>query len=81
MRKIGQRQAQYYRKQYLELQKLLADQKNRWKSDWVPGWTNIASIRLEPADFAKIATARLLGHAVVVQVQYSDQVNFYADKL
>jgi hypothetical protein len=81
MRKIGQRQARYYRKTYLELTKQIADQKNRWKQDWAPGWINIASVRLDPEEYAKIATARLLSHAVVVTADSGYVIKFYADKL
>jgi hypothetical protein len=80
-RKISQRQAQYYRKQNLELTKTLADQKNRWKSDWDPGWVNIETLSIPDVSFAKITTARLLSHTIIVTSDIGNQLRFYAVKL
>jgi hypothetical protein len=80
--KISQRQARYYRKRTMELESILARQKHRWSLDWAPGWVNIEALILNDSAFAKVDTARKLGHAVVVSPgsKYNEIV-FYAEKL
>ncbi len=81
-RKISQDDARRFKKRCEELERILAMQKNCWRSEWSYGWVNISNIRLEPSEFAKIATARLLKHAVLVQAD-SDRstIKLYADSL
>jgi hypothetical protein len=81
MQKIGQKQAAFYRKRAMELERVLAYQKNRWAGTFSPGWVNIATLTLADTSYAKIETARLLGHAVLVVPDINNQVRFYADKL
>lgn len=79
---ISQRQARLYRKQVLEMKDIFSRQRNRWSSDWSPGWVKIETILLSDTSFAKITTARLLGHAIVIVPQGdSNKVMLYADKL
>ena len=79
--KISQRQAQFYRKENLRLMKEQADWRNRWKADWADGWINITTVKLDDTEFAKITTARLLKHAVVVTTDSGNLIRFYADRL
>lgn len=79
--KISQRQASYYRKRCMELEEILSRQRNRWASDWSPGWVHIESLTLADASFAKVTTARLLGHAVVLIPGNGTSVMLYADRI
>jgi hypothetical protein len=79
--KISQRQARYYRKRTQDLEGVLARQKQRWATEWSPGWINIESIRLPDASFARIDTARKLGHAVIAVPRDNNEILFYAEKL
>jgi hypothetical protein len=79
--KISQREARRLQKRVYELECVLNRQKNRWASDWGAGWVNIESLILTPESFAKVATARLLGHAVVIIPSTDNAVRLYADKL
>lgn len=79
--KISQRQARYYRKRTQGLEGVLARQKQRWAREWSPAWINIESIRLPDASFARIDTARKLGHAVIAVPRDSNEILFYAEKL
>jgi hypothetical protein len=79
--KISQRQARRDRKRLEEVEAILARQKNRWSSEWVAGWINIETLAVPEISFAKIATARLLGHAVIVTPDSGNSVRFYAVKL
>jgi hypothetical protein len=81
MKKISQREAKSLRVRVLELERILEKQKDRWASDWSEGWINIATVRLEPVDHAKIKTARLLHHAVVALPEGTDIIRFYAESL
>lgn len=81
MKKIGQAQAAYYRKRAIELERVLDNQRNRWAGSFRPGMVNIATLSLSDTSFAKIETARLLGHAVIVIPDINNQIRFYADKL
>ena len=79
--KISQSQARYYRKKNMELMKVLADQKNRWSTDWGEGWVNIETLNLTPESYGKVKTARALGHAVVVVTDGGTTVRLYAERL
>lgn len=79
--KISQRQARYFRKRALELEAVIDRQKQRWSGEWAPGWVNIETLTLSDVSFAKIATTRSLGHAVVVIADSEKRIRFYADKL
>lgn len=81
MKKIGRRQAMWYRKEAMRLEMVLANQRNRWASEFRPGMVNIETLTLSDASFAKIETARKLGHAVIVIPDSGNRVLFYADKL
>ena len=81
MKKIGQRQARFYRKTNLELMQQIAQLKNRWRSDWLPGFVHIETLTLTPESIAKVTTARLLGHAVILVPGTGNTVLLYADKL
>lgn len=81
-KKISQRTARMYKKRCEEMERILSRQRNRWASEWAAGWINIETLILEPASFAKVATARLLKHAVVLQCGDDGRtVRLYADQL
>ena len=80
--KISQRQARADRKRLIELERILRDQKNRWKMDWMPGWLNIETLSVAKITHAKLATARVLGHAVIAVPDSRDNIiRFYAEPL
>ena len=81
MKKISQRQARYYLKEGLRLTREMASWRNRWAAGWAGGWVNIASLKVDDAEYAKITTARLLKHAVVVVPDNGNILRFYADPL
>lgn len=81
MKKIGQRQAAWYLKRVKELERQIERQKNAFIGDFGPGWVNIEALQLTPESFAKLKTARLLGHAVVCVTSGSNTVYLYASKL
>jgi hypothetical protein len=80
-KKISQRDALMYRKRVEELESILERQKSRYSSEWSPGFVNIESLTLSDLSYAKIATARILNHAVVAVCDVGNRVRFYADKL
>ena len=80
-KKISQAMARMYQRNCAEMESILSRQRNRWASDFAPGWINIQSLTIDDASHARIATARLLKHAVVVQVDSGNIIRFYADKL
>jgi hypothetical protein len=80
--KISQRQARADRKRVVELESILRNQKNRWKTDWTPGWLNIETLSVPEITLAKISTARVLGHAVIAVPDSRDNIiRFYAEPL
>lgn len=79
--KISQSDARWYKKRADEAESTLRNQRNRWASEFRPGWVNIETVILEPTSFAKISTARLLGHAVIVVADSDNRIRFYAEKL
>lgn len=80
--KISQARARYYKKRMEEMDTILRRQKNRWALEFAPGWVNIEAICLTPESYAKLSTARLLGHAVVVvPANRGTEVRLYADRL
>jgi hypothetical protein len=81
MRKLSQREARRIKKRVGELELRLKQQRDRWSSDWGPDWVNIETLTLTPESFAKIKTARLLGHAVILLPHNGTQVLVYADRL
>lgn len=82
MAQISQRQAREYRRRMIEAEATLQRQKSRWVSEWTPGWVNIETLFLSDASFARIETARKLGHAVIaVPGGRNNEVMFYAEKL
>lgn len=78
---ISQRQARAYRKRMIEAESALKMQRNRWGSDWIPGWKNIECVKVGPETYARVATARLLEHAVIVTVGNQNELRLYADRL
>jgi hypothetical protein len=78
---ISQREARKLRKRVTQLEEILRNQKNRWRSEWGPGWVNIERVTLSDAAYAKIATARLLNHAVIVLPDTANEIRFYAERL
>jgi len=80
-RKISQIDSINYRNRMLAAEKKLRDQKNRWSSDWQNSWINIESLTLSDASFAKIDTARKLGHAVIILPGNRNEILIYADPL
>ena len=80
-KKISQQQARLLQRRVIELEAVLDGQKNRWREDWSPGWVNIWNLTVSEDTFARVSTARLLGHAVIVVPAGSDTVRFYAERL
>jgi hypothetical protein len=80
--KISQREARRLRKRVEQLEAEQIRLRSRWASDWGPGWVNIESLTLTPESFAKVRTARLLDHAVVILPSArTNEVLLYADRL
>ena len=77
--KISQAKARWYKKRAEEAERTLELQRNHWEGEWSDGWIHIQTLKIDGASFARLATARLLKHAVCVQVG-SDTIRFYADK-
>lgn len=81
MKKIGQKRARFYQKTNLELMNQIAQLENRWRSEWLQGFVHIETLTLTPESMAKVTTARLLGHAVILVPWTGNTVLLYADKL
>ena len=80
--KISQAKARWYKKRAEEAERILDLQRNRWAQDWSSGWVHIQTLKIDNASFARLSTARLLKHAVCVQVGNDNEtIRFYADKL
>lgn len=80
--KISQREARRLKKRVDELERNQEHMRNRWRSDWVPGWINIDSFVLSDIQFARVSTARALKHAVVmVPADNGNEVRLYAERL
>jgi len=76
--KISQREARRLRKRVQELEKLQADQRNRWAADY-PGGITLGTIsRSKDWLTGRIDAARMLGHPVVVTQDYGGQLLFIA---
>lgn len=81
-KKISQRDAQRLKRRVDELEQNLHHMRNRWSSAWVPGWVNIDNFVLSDAQFARLSTARLLKHAVIIVPAVSgNEVKLYAEPL
>ena len=81
-KKISQGEAWSLRHQVKRLLREQERMRNRWSMEWADGWANIDTFVLSDAQFARVATARLLGHAVVVVPSgNSNTVRLYADRL
>lgn len=80
--KISQREARRLNKRLLELERTISGYENSWSSSWVKDWVNIGTLTLNEVSYAKVATARLLKHAVVVvPANNGTNVYLYADSL
>ena len=80
--KISQAKARWYKKRAEEAERTLRLQRDRWARDWSGGWVHIQTLKIDGTSFARLATARLLNHAVCVQVDTDNEtIRFYADKL
>ena len=79
---ISQREARRLQKRVDELESVILRQKNRWSSDWSPGWVSIETLVLTPESYAKVTTARVLGHALIlVPSSLGTEVRMYAERL
>jgi len=78
--KISQREARRLRKRVIELEQQFWRMRNRWATDFGPGWVNIETLTLSDASYAKLSTARKLDHAVVVVMGDNNRALFYADR-
>ena len=82
MKKISQREALRLKKRVAELDALQRRQSHHWATDWGPRWVRIESLNLTDISFAKIKTARALGHAVILVPSGSGtDVLLYAERL
>ena len=82
IRKISQPDARWYKSRAETAERVLQQQKNRWASEFRPGWVNIETLTLSDASFAKVDIARKLGHAVIVVPDgSSNQIRLYAERL
>jgi hypothetical protein len=79
--KISQREAIRLRKLVHKLEREADALRNRWASDWEAGWVNIATLEFSPESHAKVKTARLLGHAVILLPEANNMVRVYADRI
>jgi len=80
-RNISQRSARMYKKQAEKLEREREQLKNRWALDYGPGWVHIGSITLGDEAYAKVSTARLLKHAVILVNDTGNSVRMYAERL
>ena len=78
---ISQSDARWYKKRAVEAERTLQNQRLRWSSEFRPGWINVQTLRLDDCSYARLATTRLLGHAIVVTTDDDNTIRFYADKL
>ena len=81
-RKISQTDAWMYFHKSQRLERILQEQKNRWRTEWQEGWVNIETLILTDTPFAKLATARLLGHALIILPDHdnsNNRVRVYAE--
>lgn len=79
--KISQREARRLRLHVQRLTRQLDRERHRWSSDWGDGWVNIETISVEASTYAKVNTARLLKHAIIVLPTENSCLRFYADLL
>lgn len=79
--KISQREARRLQKRVQALEKILSDQRKSYAADWGYDWVNIESLNLFEVSFAKVNTARRLGHAVIVLPGEGTKVSLYASRL
>lgn len=81
-KKISQVEAWSLHHQVKQLKRDQERMRNRWNQEWAEGWINIDSFLLSDAQFARLDTARRLGHAVVmVPSSRGNEVRLYADRL
>jgi|GEM_PF-1618560 len=74
---ITQREARALKWRVAQLEQLEEDRRNRWVRDY-PDGTHLGSIVISDVDAAKIRTARLLEHAVVVTNGDRSEIHLYA---
>lgn len=77
--KISQREANKLRKRVAVLEKILDDQKRSWSSEW-PGGVNIDTLNVTDTEWYIVATARKLGHAVILTCAEPQKLLVYAVK-
>ena len=75
--KISQREARRLRKRVDELEQRERERFARWATTY-PGGTNFHTFAVDKESAAAIRVARTLGHAVVVLIDNSDRLMFYA---
>lgn len=75
--KISQREARALRRRVRELEEVERQRRMTWSSRY-PGGTHFRSLAIADAPYVAIATARKLGHAVVVTTDTSNTLHFYA---
>lgn len=77
---ISQREARRLRKRVEALEARQREQMRSWSSEY-PGGVHLDSIEVSPAEYAIVATARKLGHAVVLTTDKQNWVRVYGIRL
>jgi hypothetical protein len=79
IRKISQTEARRLKKQVQDLKSQLAISRLTRIEDWSTGWVNLESLTFGVTEWARIDTARRLGHPVVAVTTSNNVVRFYAE--
>lgn len=74
---ITQREARALQRRVAELESRDEDRRSAWVRDY-PDGTHIGSVVLSDVDAAKVRTARLLQHAIVVTNGDRNEIHLYA---
>lgn len=76
-KRINQHEAQALRRRVIDLEAREEARRSMWVNDY-PGGTHIASVTVNDVAAAKIRTARVLRHAIVVTNGTLAEIHFYA---
>ena len=77
MKKITQAEAHALQNKVKGLERLINDQRSAWGREWPDGTMIVSDLKVDPATYSAVRTARLLKHAVVVQ-EYDGILHFHA---
>ncbi|KAF1008944.1 MAG: hypothetical protein GAK28_00576 [Luteibacter sp.] len=75
-RAISQKEARALQQRVHELEVKENNRRKQWVTEY-PDGVHIGSLSVSDVTFARVRTARLLGHAVVV-TEANNEINFYA---